>query len=644
MNSEARLKRLRFFHSVVMGVGIAANMIFVFALFFVPEWLMSLLHIPPDNSIWVRFVANLLLLLSIFYLPAVWDLQRYRAIAWLAVFPSRAFGTIFFTVAVFVFHKSLGFLVFAADIIFLIGQGFLLILITREEKRLGIDIGLCDKKSQGICKTFCKPWMHALLVIFVASSILMGVTLWYKLFRVVDQAEFANTEELFKYGSIGSENTSGLPYWVWLVLPRIFPEYLPAVGAYPSLGLSWEQGKPLPVGISKKTVGFPRVTFNCAFCHVSRYRLRTNENPTLVPGGPAHTVNVLAYQRFLAKAGGDERFNSVRILREIELMYELSLVDKFLYAAVIIPMTKLALIQFGQSFSWMDLPVHGNDSRPDWGRGRIDPFNPVKFGILEINTDNTIGNSGMVPIWNMQARKGYALHWDGLNTNLRDVVESSAIGDGMDHQSYNDGTKQTLEKIEDWLLRLPAPKSPYVQGNVDPAYNLDQDMVAAGNTVFDAYCANCHAAEGKLTGTVIPLQEVGTDRHRLDMWTAESAKRYNAYQADYEWGFKGFRKTGGYVSVLLDGIWLRAPYLHNASVPNLWELLKKPQERSSVFYRGYDLYDAVNVGFVSQGEAAEKVGSRHDVSEPGNSNRGHLYGTDLAFDDKRALLEYLKTL
>ena len=52
---------------------------------------------------------------------------------------------------------------------------------------------------------------------------------------------------------------------------------------------------------------------------------------------------------------------------------------------------------------------------PEWGPGRIDPFNPVKFGMLKLPVDQTIGNSDMVPIWNMQARQGMSLHWDGLS-------------------------------------------------------------------------------------------------------------------------------------------------------------------------------------------------------------------------------------
>ena len=100
----------------------------------------------------------------------------------------------------------------------------------------------------------------------------------------------------------------------------------------------------------------------------------------------------------------------------------------------------------------------------------------------------------------------------------------------------------------------------------------------------------------------------------------------------------------GYIAVHLDGIWLRAPYLHNGSVPTLRDMLTAVPNRPKVFYRGYDVYDPDNVGFVSKGKDAEEVGSKYDTSYRGSSNQGHEYGTGLAVKDKNALLEYLKTL
>ena len=128
------------------------------------------------------------------------------------------------------------------------------------------------------------------------------------------------------------------------------------------------------------------------------------------------------------------------------------------------------------------------------------------------------------------------------------------------------------------------------------------------------------------------------------MWTQAAADSYNQYAEDYEWDFDYLRKTNGYVAVSLDGLWLRAPYLHNGSVPSLQDLLEKQENRPQVFYRGYDVYNQEKVGFVAEGAEAQKVGFKYDTSLVANGNQGHLYGTDLPGDEKTALIEYLKTL
>jgi hypothetical protein len=79
-------------------------------------------------------------------------------------------------------------------------------------------------------------------------------------------------------------------------------------------------------------------------------------------------------------------------------------------------------------------------------------------------------------------------------------------------------------------------------------------------------------------------------------------------------------------------------------VPTLVDLLEPIPARPTKFWRGYDVFDPVRVGFITAGPEAERIGTPLDVSLPGNSNAGHDYGTGLTPDEKRALLEYLKTL
>jgi hypothetical protein len=84
--------------------------------------------------------------------------------------------------------------------------------------------------------------------------------------------------------------------------------------------------------------------------------------------------------------------------------------------------------------------------------------------------------------------------------------------------------------------------------------------------------------------------------------------------------------------------------LHNGSVPNLHALLKPDSERPTTFYRGYDVYDPDQMGFITDGPEAQKVGFFVDTNVPGNSNQGHNYGVTLTDSQKHDLIEYLKTL
>ena len=86
---------------------------------------------------------------------------------------------------------------------------------------------------------------------------------------------------------------------------------------------------------------------------------------------------------------------------------------------------------------------------------------------------------------------------------------------------------------------------------------------------------------------------------------------------------------------------MRAPYLHHGAVPTLRDLLEPPANRPKVFWRGYDLYDQKNVGFIAHGPEAERVGTKFDTSALANGNGGHVFGTTLPAAEKESLLEYL---
>ncbi len=454
-----------------------------------------------------------------------------------------------------------------------------------------------------------------------------GFVGWYKFFREVPQAPFANDDKRFMYGSLGAENDRGIPYWLWLVLPRMFPEYLPGPGGYKALGMVWEPGEELPVGFTKKTVGFPRVANNCAACHTAQVRTAENAPVTFYPAGPSHTANVQAYFRFLFAVAHDPRFNADSIMREISLVYDLPWFDRVLYRYAIIPFTKKALLQQEKQFAWMN-----RKQIPDWGPGRDDPMNLTKYFMTEMAYDETTGNADFPSIWNLGVREGYALQFDGTTPSPRSVLIDSALGLGA---RPGEPFLQQMADLEKYLKALPPPKYPYA---------IDRKLALAGREVYEQQCAVCHEVGRPQYGKIVDMKQLGTDRERLDTWTQAAADTANAKVKSMGITRVNMIKTDGYVNAPLDGLWLRAPYLHNGSVPNLRELLEPSARRSKMFYRGYDVYDPKNIGFIVQGEAAQRVGWRYDTAVRGNGNDGHLYGTQLPSAKKSALLEYLKTL
>jgi hypothetical protein len=97
-------------HTMLVWFGIFLNALFIIPLLFFPRWMLNLFGIPLEELIWARASAGLLMIISVFYVPAAIDFGRYRANAYIAVFPSRTFGATFFFLAVVLFGQPTGFL------------------------------------------------------------------------------------------------------------------------------------------------------------------------------------------------------------------------------------------------------------------------------------------------------------------------------------------------------------------------------------------------------------------------------------------------------------------------------------------------------------------------------------------------------
>lgn len=245
-------------------------------------------------------------------------------------------------------------------------------------------------------------------------------------------------------------------------------------------------------------------------------------------------------------------------------------------------------------------------------------------------------------------------------------------------------TEQDLRKLHAplWPKELPAPDPTLAYGK--------------GKQLFDEMCAGCHAKRPFardgwkdvtfLQVPVIDVKEVGTDANLLDNFLSNTydatalgiATPIGAGQGlwvvtekvkdfQYNYGTKpvpkdqrpdmdGFgwpnevRGTCGYKSRPLEGVWATPPFLHNGSVPTMYDLLSTAAERPRVFWVGNREFDPVKLGYV----ATEMLGiTRFDIGVTGNSNAGHEFddsvrsgviGRKLVHDEKMAIIEYLKVL
>ena len=199
-----------------------------------------------------------------------------------------------------------------------------------------------------------------------------------------------------------------------------------------------------------------------------------------------------------------------------------------------------------------------------------------------------------------------------------------------------------------YLSSLRAPKFPG---------EINQELAKRGGQIFDRHCSECHGTYGdeeEYPNRRIPIADLNTDPVRLEALNVEGRQRYakswfaHGGEADQQ---ATVIDPGGYVAPPLDGIWATPPYFHNGSVPTLWHVLN-PGQRPTVWRRTAETIDSERVGF--QIESVIKVPfeerdaavrrSYFDTRRTGKSNAGHNYPSELSLEERKSVLEYLKTL
>jgi hypothetical protein len=212
----------------------------------------------------------------------------------------------------------------------------------------------------------------------------------------------------------------------------------------------------------------------------------------------------------------------------------------------------------------------------------------------------------------------------------------------------------TFKDIQAYLFSLEPPKYPF---------SIDRAKAKEGEAIFHKTCARCHGtygAEWTYPNKIVPIEVIGTDPNRLRNISEKVGKHYNATWFAKEkpgWLVGGYQATRplGYQAPPLDGIWATAPYLHNGSVPTVYDVLNsksRPQIFTRSFHTDAEAYDAQKLGWkvqiLKEGPAASLPAFErrkvYDTTQPGRSNHGHTFGDDLSDDERWAVIEFLKTL
>ena len=322
----------------------------------------------------------------------------------------------------------------------------------------------------------------------------------------------------FERGSIGADESSGMPYWVWQALPRLFPEAFDGRLDYRAFGFLYrtdDQGRQedLPIGISKRDYrGVDLVWFNCAVCHTGTYRTSENGARVTVAGMPSNNLDLYRFIRFVLEAGADERLGPDTLIPAMQAAgAKLGLIERQVWKFYVIPRVREGFIQRRSRLQ----PFLAEQAA--WGPGRVDTFNPyklvqMKMALSAIAPGERNGASDFPSIFNQKPREGMQLHWDGNNPSLAERNLSAALGAGVTPATVDHAA---IERVAAWLGELQPPRSPHP---VDPA------AVERGRALYMSTCAACHGYQGAdryvfagaNLGKVEPNSKLGTDPGRLE--------------------------------------------------------------------------------------------------------------------------------
>jgi hypothetical protein len=309
--------------------------------------------------------------------------------------------------------------------------------------------------------------------------------------------------------------------------------------------------------------------------------------------------------------------------------------------------------------------------------GRLDAFGAARNVLYgkDYGFEPTTAPISFPHLWGTQDLAW--LHWTS-NTNTvleRNIGQAVGVGGVVEPKEFLSSVLvENLHELELLSGKIEKPEWP----PIFPPINTS--LAQQGQALYDTHCADCHdggtvLSNGLLEVPILPLDQIGTDPNAIMNWQAPVGDRtFQEAIADSMGGIKeayyernnvpeevqeeweagrtpvvwrnaytesGVEK-GSYSARPLAGIWAAAPYLHNNSVPTLYDLLLPPAQRPKEFPIGHREYDPMKLGFRQDVELDNA--NFFTTESDGNGNGGHTYGTGLDHDQRLALLEYIKTL
>lgn len=241
-------------------------------------------------------------------------------------------------------------------------------------------------------------------------------------------------------------------------------------------------------------------------------------------------------------------------------------------------------------------------------------------------------------LWHLQKKNALYYTAVGRGDFTKLIFQASVLG--VKDSTAARKTQQSFEHIIAWINELEPPKYPK---------EIKAQLSETGETIFNRTCSSCHGTYGK--NETYPNKVINLDIIKTDPLYAEYAaegeivewynKSWFAKSKPYSW----FEPEMGYIAPPLDGIWATAPYFHNGSVPTVEGVLnskKRPKfwKRS----KNSEKYDWENLGWDYKEKNIDVRNKVYNTNIPGYGNQGHYFGDDLTDYERKAVIEYLKTL